>query len=87
MSRKRKPALDMGLAQALREITQAGGVVLFGRDGRPFAFYPQHARFLALDPGAPGRLREAVERRLEEGRAEAIRAVRGRALVAAGRGG
>lgn len=65
-----------GIAEAMREIAQAGGVVLLARDGRPFAFYPQHARFLAQDPGAPGRLRVAVERRLEEGRAEAIRAVR-----------
>jgi hypothetical protein len=74
-----KPEADPvreGVAEAMRRIAQAGGVVLFGRDDQPFAFYPQHARSLALDPAEPARLREAVERRLEEGRAEAIRAVR-----------
>lgn len=79
MSRQRKPVPDPvlnGVLQACHQVAAAGGVVLVARDGRPFAFYPQHASFLAQDPGAPGRLREAVERRLEEGRAEAIRAVR-----------
>jgi hypothetical protein len=67
MSRKRKPA------QTVNAVVEQGGVVLFGRDGKAFAFYPP--RFVQ-DSGAPARLREAVERRLEEGRAEAIRAVR-----------
>ena len=86
MTGKRKPAPDTvreGVLQACREVVEAGGVVLLGRDGRPFAFYPQHAGFLAQDPGAPGRLREAVERRLEEGRAEAIRAARAGLAVGA----
>ena len=86
MSRKRKPAPDPireGMLQAVREIGSDGGTVLFARDGQPFAFYPQHAGFLAEDPGAPGRLREAVERRLEEGRAEAIRAARAGLAVGA----
>jgi hypothetical protein len=85
MSRKPEPdPIRDGIAEAMRQIAQEGGVVLVGQTGRPFAFYPQHASFLAQDPGAPERLRAAVERRLEEGQAEAIRAVR--AGLAAGAG-
>lgn len=63
MSRKRTSEPDPvreGIAQAMREIAEAGGVVLVGRAGQPFAFYPQHAR----DPCAPERLRKLVEWRL-----------------------
>lgn len=86
MSRKRKPVPDpvrVGVLLACAQVVAEGGVVLMARDGLPFAFYPQHASFLAEDPAAPGRLREAVERRIEEHRAEAIRAVRGALAVGA----
>jgi hypothetical protein len=61
-----------GVARAVHAFVEQGGAVLFGRDGQPFAFYPAQAR----DPGAPARLREIVERRLEECRAEAVRAAK-----------
>jgi hypothetical protein len=78
MSRKRAEPdpVREGLLQACHQVVAAGGVVLVARDGQPFAFYPAHAGVLAQDPGAPARLREAVERRLEKVRAEAIRAAK-----------
>jgi hypothetical protein len=80
MSRKRKPAqtVRQGVVQAVNAVVAQGGAVLFGRDGQPFAFYPP--RFVQ-DLAAPARQREAVERRLEEDRAEAIRAVRAAPLA------
>jgi hypothetical protein len=83
MSRNRKPAPDavrQGVLRAVNAVVEQGGAVLFGRDGQPFAFYPPRR---VADPGAPGRLREAVERRLEEVRAEAIRTAKAGLAVGA----
>lgn len=50
--------------RAVNAVVRAGGAVIFGRDGQPFAFYPPRG---AQDPGAPERLREVLERRVGEG--------------------
>lgn len=68
---KRKPSreaelLRQGVAQAAQIVAEAGGVVLFDRAGAPFAMYPPRLPQQLDDPGAPARLRELVERRIEE---------------------
>jgi hypothetical protein len=72
---KRKPPseaelLRQGVAQAARIariVTEAGGVVLFDRAGRPFAMYPPRLPQQIEDPDAPGRMREILGGRVGEG--------------------
>ena len=67
MIRERNPAAEItrqGIADALRQLTEGGGVVLVGREGKPFAFYPPRHPAQVFDPGAPARLLVVLEARV-----------------------
>jgi hypothetical protein len=71
MKKRRPPSevelMRQGVAQAARIVTEAGGVVLFDRAGRPFAMYPPRLPQQIDDPDAPGRMREILGGRVGEG--------------------